>query len=178
MPLSGASITFARWGRRGLSRTFSGARLSVGPPTLPSVDPETLREWIAEHPPPDEAFRQSLAHVAERVLAGEDLRFAVRELLDELSLLPRADLRERAIADRPADTGDPRADAYLGALAEHLAAVHDLSRPEWSIEPGRFLSEFWFPGLLPAFRPMAIAQSPAAFRRRGIFIPTAALDRC
>ena len=142
------------------------------------MGPETLREWIAEHPPPDGAFRQSLAFVGERVLASEDLRFAVREFLDEINLLPRRDLRARALAARPPDTGDRRADAYLGALAEHLAAVHGLPRPEWSIEPGRFLDSFWFPGLLPAFRAMAIAQSPAAFRRRGIFIPAAALERC
>jgi len=44
------------------------------------VGPETLKEWIAEHPPPDEAFQQSLTLVGERVLAGEELRFAVREL--------------------------------------------------------------------------------------------------
>jgi hypothetical protein len=44
----------------------------------------SLREWLARHPPPDSRFRQSLAGVAERVRAGEDLRFAVRELLDEV----------------------------------------------------------------------------------------------
>ena len=142
------------------------------------MGPETLREWIAEHPPPDQAFQQSLTLIGERVLAGEDLRFAVREFLDELALLPRGDLRQRAIAERPPDTRDQRADAYLGALAEHLAAVHGMPRPAWALEPGRFLATFWFPGLLPAFRPMAIAQSPAAFRRRGIFIPVAALVRC
>jgi hypothetical protein len=139
---------------------------------------ETLREWIAAHPPPDHAFGQSLALVGRRVRAGEDLRFAVRELLDEIQLLPREDLRQRAIDEPPPPTGDIRADAYLGALAEHLAAVHGLQRPPWSIEPERFLERFWFPGLLPAFRALAIAQSPAAFRRRGIFIAAGALERC
>ena len=70
---------------------------------------------MAEHPPPDQAFRQSLTLVGERVLAGEELRFAARELLDELALLPRADLRQRAIAERPPDTGDQQADAYRRA---------------------------------------------------------------
>ncbi len=142
------------------------------------MGPETLKDWIAANPPPDEAFTQSLALVADRVRAGEELRFAVRELLDEFKLLPRVDLRERAIATRPAPTGDPRADAYLGALAEHLAVVNGLDRPGWTTEPERFLERFWFPHLLPAFRPLAIAQSPAAFRRRGIFIAAGALDRC
>lgn len=55
------------------------------------MGPETLKEWIAENPPPDEAFAQSLARVGDRVREGEDLRFAAREFLDEFELLPRAD---------------------------------------------------------------------------------------
>jgi hypothetical protein len=138
---------------------------------------ESLKEWPAQHPPPDEAFGQSLAAAADRVRAGEDMRFAVRELLDEFALLPRRDLRERAISDRPRRTGDQRADAYLGALAEHLAAEHGLGRPPWAIEPERFLERFWFPSDVRGFRATAIAQSPAAFRRRGIFIARGALQR-
>jgi hypothetical protein len=137
----------------------------------------SFREWLAEHPPPDSAFRQSLAGVAERVRAGEDLQFAVRELLDEFVLLPRADLRRAAIDRRPAPTGDARADAFLGALAEHLAATAGVERPSWSVEPGRFLERFWFPSPVPGFRALAIAESPAAFRRRGIFIARGTVER-
>lgn len=57
---------------------------------------ETVRDWLAAHPPPDERFTQTLATVAERVQGGEDLRFAVRELLDEFALRGRDDLRARA----------------------------------------------------------------------------------
>jgi hypothetical protein len=137
----------------------------------------SLREWLAEHPPPDSAFRQSLAGVAERVRAGEDIHFAVREFLDEFTLLPRDDLRRAAIDRRPSPTGDARADAYLGALAEHLAVSAGLDRPSWSVEHGRFLERFWFPSDVPGFRALAIAESPAAFRRRGIFISRGALER-
>jgi hypothetical protein len=137
----------------------------------------SLREWLAEHPPPDSAFRQSLAGVAERVQAGEDLHFAAREFLDEFALLPRDDLRRAAIDRRPAPTGDARADAYLGALAEYLAASEGLDRPSWSVERERFLERFWFPSPVPGFRALAIAQSPAAFRRRGIFISRGSLER-
>jgi hypothetical protein len=137
----------------------------------------SLREWLAEHPPPDSAFRQSLAGVAERVRAGEDLHFAVRELLDEFALLPRDDLRRAAIDRRPAPTGDARADAFLGALAEYLAANAGLERPGWSIEQGRFLQRFWFVSPVAGFRALAIVESPAAFRRRGIFIARGALER-
>ena len=70
---------------------------------------DSLREWIAGHPPDDGAFVQTLAGVADRVIAGEELRFAVNELLDELKLLPRHDLVARAIGERPRPTWDRRA---------------------------------------------------------------------
>lgn len=137
----------------------------------------TLKEWLAENPPPHAAYTQSLAGVAVRVRSGEDFRVAVRELLDEFALLPRDDLQARAIRDRPEPTGNRRHDAYLGALAEHLSTLHDLVRPEWSVERERFLDSFWFPSPVRGFRAIAVAQSPAAFRRRGIFIAAGALDR-
>lgn len=137
----------------------------------------SLKDWLAEHPPPDDAFRQTLAVVAERVRGGEELRFAIREFLDEFGLLPRHELRARAIHEPPAPTGDRRADAYLAALAEHLAATWVLERPSWAVDPSRFLDGFWFPSDVPGFRAIAIAQSPAAFRRRGVFIASGALTR-
>ncbi len=137
----------------------------------------TSREWLAEHPPPDAAFRQTLALASKRVREGDDLRFAVREFLDEFELMPREDLRARAIHARPEPTGDPRADAYFGALAEHLAATRGMERPDWTVERERFLDRFWFVSEVPGFRALAVAQSPAAFRRRGIFIAGGALER-
>ncbi|MBA3421484.1 MAG: hypothetical protein H0U12_06260 [Thermoleophilaceae bacterium] len=137
----------------------------------------TLKDWLAEHPPPDHAFTQSLAVVAERAREGADFPVAIREFLDEFALLPRSDLRARALSDQPSPTGAPRYDAYLGALAEHLAAIHGLERPAWTVDPVRFLEAFWFPSEVRGFRALAIAQSPAAFRRRGIFIAQGSLDR-
>jgi hypothetical protein len=137
----------------------------------------TRSAWLASHPPSAEQLTETLAGVARRVLADEDFRHAVREFLDEFAL--RADDRSRAeaIAARPEPTGSRRYDAYLGALAEHLAAVHGLARPIWAVEPGRFLDRFWFLSDVPGFRAIAIAQSPAAFRRRGIFVPERSLHR-
>ncbi len=137
---------------------------------------ETLRDWLAEHPPPDERFTQTLAGVAERVRGGEDLRFAVREFLDEFALRGRDELRLRAFAEEPARV-DPQTDAYLGALAEHLARTHDLNAPAWVLAGDRTLDRMWFPGVAPGFRPTALRESPAAFRRRGIFIARGALSR-
>jgi hypothetical protein len=115
--------------------------------------------------------------LARRVRNGEDFHYAAREFLDEFAL--RGDDRSRieAIEGRPESTGDPRQDAYLGALAEHIAAVHNLERPAWSVEPERFLDRFWFVSDIAGFRAVAIAQAPAAFRRRGVFLPERSLHR-
>jgi hypothetical protein len=137
---------------------------------------ETLRDWIAEHPPRDERFTQTIATVAERVRGGEDLRFAVRELLDEFALRGRDELRMQALAEEPTSVG-PQVDAYLGALAEHLARIHGLPTPRWALSERRTLDHMWFPGVARGFRATALRESPAAFRRRGIFIARGALMR-
>jgi hypothetical protein len=137
----------------------------------------TRSEWLAANPPSGERLTQTLAGVAQRARRGEDFRHVVREFLDEFAL--RGDNRSRAAAieECPQATGSPRHDAYLGALAEHLAAVHHLTRPAWSAESERFLDSFWFLSDNPGFRAVSIAQAPAAFRRRGIFVPERSLHR-
>jgi len=137
----------------------------------------TRSDWLASHPPAPERLTQTLAGVAQRVRAGEDFHPVVREFLDEFALRPSACSRSEAIEGRPSATGEPRHDAYLGALAEHLAAIYGLQRPEWSIEPSRFLPQFWFVSEVPGFRAISIAQAPAAFRRRGVFVPERSLHR-
>jgi len=138
---------------------------------------ETRSEWLSTHPAPAERLTQTLAGVARRALEGEGFNPSVREFLDEFALSGEGRWREWAIAERPEPTGDPRQDAYLGALAEHLAAVHGLARPAWSIEPDRFLDRFWFVSDTRGFRAVSIAQAPAAFRRRGVFLPERSLHR-
>ncbi|HWM55234.1 MAG TPA: hypothetical protein VNO20_07595 [Solirubrobacterales bacterium] len=118
-----------------------------------------------------------MAGVARRACAGEDFQPAVREFLDEFSLRSEKRLCEEAIAERPVTTGERRYDAYLGALAEHLAAIYDLERPGWSVERDRFLDRFWFVSDVRGFQAVSIAQAPAAFRRRGIFVPERSLHR-
>jgi hypothetical protein len=139
----------------------------------------TLRDWLEDHPPPDSAFAQTLAGVAGATRRERELFFsAVRELLDELALTQTDDQRLRAIAEKPAATGDRRFDAYLGAMAEHLAIRYGLAVPPWTQCSSRFLDCFWFVSPVPGFRAIAIAQSPASFRRRGIFIAKGSLERC
>lgn len=137
----------------------------------------TRSDWLAAHPPAPERLTQTLAAVAQSTRSGEDFQRAVREFLDEFALRGDEHTRAAAIAEKPDPTGEPRQDAYLGALAEHLAVTHGLQRPAWSVEPDRFLSRFWFVSEVPGFQAISIAQTPAAFRRRNILVPERSLHR-
>lgn len=137
----------------------------------------TRSDWLAAHPPAAESLTQTLATVARRARQGEDFHLAVREFLDEFALRADQDSRAQAIAEKPLPTGEARHDAYLGALAEHLAVMHGLQRPTWSVEKNRFLPRFWFVSEVPGFRAISIAQAPAAFRRRNVFVPERSLHR-
>lgn len=137
----------------------------------------TRSDWLSDNPPDPRRLTQTLAGVARRARGGEDFRHVVREFLDEFALRGDDSSRTSAIAEPPVPIGDRRHDAYLGALAEHLAVVHGLDRPGWSVEAGRFLDRFWFVSEVPGFRAVAIAQAPAAFRRRGVFVPERSLHR-
>lgn len=137
----------------------------------------TRSDWLAANPPAPERLTSTLAGVARRARGGEDFQHAVREFLDEFALRGDDGSRGAAIEQSPQASGDPRYDAYLGALAEHLAVAHRLARPGWSVEPDRFLERFWFVSDTPGFRAISIAQAPAAFRRRGVFVPERSLHR-
>ncbi|HSR93673.1 MAG TPA: hypothetical protein VLK56_02305 [Solirubrobacterales bacterium] len=137
----------------------------------------TRSDWLRANPPGAARLSQTLAGLAQRARKGDDFHHAVREFLDEFALRGDDRSRAEAIEERPEAIGDARQDAYLGALAEHLAAVHGLARPGWSVEPERFLDRFWFVSKIAGFRAVSIAQAPAAFRRRGIFLPERSLHR-
>lgn len=137
----------------------------------------TRSDWLASHPPAAGRLTQTLAGVAQRSRSGEDFYLAVREFLDEFALRGGDLSRTDAIAEKPLLTGEPRQDAYLGALAEHLAVTHALERPSWSVEADRFLTRFWFVSEVPGFRAISISQAPAAFRRRNVFVPERSLHR-
>lgn len=144
------------WARRA---EWDDGGLSGPPRSGPAVAPATLVE------------------AAERVRIGStSLRGAVADVLDDLRLAVDGADVERRIVDEPGPAG-PRTDAYLGALAEHVAGVHGLVVPEWALAPGRFLDHFWWPSRTVGLHARALVESPAAFRRRGIFIGRSTLRR-
>ena len=117
-----------------------------------------------------------LALGLRRMHSDPDRRRLVLEFVEEYRWEPVA-LRARLLGERPPTTGDPRYDAFMAALAEHLAYHDGIEVPEWAYEADRFLEQWWFPIDLPSVRTDALVHSPGAFRIRGIFIGTGALDR-
>lgn len=117
----------------------------------------------------------SLGEVVRRVRAGEQ-KFdpSLREFLD--SFYANADARHRAIEERP-DSIDAVHDAYVAAVAEHLARVYGLPIPEWSEIHGNGLHEPFFAGGLQSLKAVLTAESPTAFRRRLLFVSKDALSR-
>ena len=118
----------------------------------------------------------TLAEVARRASAGESLfDVALRELLDHFYLHPEA--RQAAIDGEPELLADPRHNATLGAVGEHLARRWGLRIPTWTEQPSRFLDRPYFPTPIEDLKAMLLVQSPLAFRRRMIFVEAEPLRR-
>jgi hypothetical protein len=117
----------------------------------------------------------TLREVARRVAAGEQpFDPAVREFLD--SFYSRAETRAAAIAEAPALL-EPMRDAYLAAVAEHLAQVYGLDAPAWAEQRGLDLKRPFFAGGLESLKALLLVESPTAFRRRMLFVSKNALSR-
>ena len=119
---------------------------------------------------------RTIKEIADRKLAGtHDFDASVREFIDSWQAMPFGS-RPVAIRDEPTAI-DPLHDAYLGALAEHLALSGGLAVPSWTEHPSRFLHEPYFAGGLESLKAILLVESPLAFRRRLIFISANALSR-
>jgi hypothetical protein len=117
----------------------------------------------------------TLVEVVRRVKAGEHtFDLSIREFLD--SFYVNADSRQQAIDDQP-DSIDALHDAYVAAVAEHLARVYGLRIPEWSETHGNALREPFFAGGLQSLKGVLAVESPTAFRRRLLFVSKDALSR-
>lgn len=118
----------------------------------------------------------ALADVAARVAAGVELRAAAADFLDDLRWAQDpTDVASRI--DAEPELVDPHTDAYLAALAEHVAWRHHVVAPAWCRGTARFLDHFWWPSRTVGLHARALVESPPAFRRRGIFIGRTTLER-
>ena len=120
----------------------------------------------------------SLARVADEARNGRDFWLGLRDFLDGFYVSPRA----AALADEPGRLAETlaegaRFDAYLGAVAEHLASQFRLSVPAWAGDPSRILKNPYFAFETYEGRMFLLVDSPAAFRARHIFVSSDALGR-
>lgn len=118
----------------------------------------------------------TLAEVAVRLKADRDaMHVAMAGFLDNFYMQPQR--RQAMIDPEPELLGNPILDATLGGVGEHLARRWNLMIPAWTDHPARFLKQPYFPTPLENLKPMLIAQSPLAFRRRMIFVEHEPLRR-
>jgi len=127
----------------------------------------------------------SLAETAEGIkasLAGPDRARAesesIRLAFSFVEVYERAQVPERVrlLEDCPETVGDPRFDALLAALAEHLCAERGSESPAWVGHPSRFLDTWWFVAGMKSLEADAFVHSPISFARRGVFLADGALS--
>jgi len=119
---------------------------------------------------------QTVAEIAQR--ERNDVRafdMSVREFLDSWQTMTPSE-RTSALAEEPVCLSAVK-DAYLAALAEHLALSAGTTAPKWADNSNRFLSEPFFAGGLESLKAILLVESPLSFRRRLIFISADALSR-
>jgi len=114
-----------------------------------------------------------LAGHLTRTADGKTRWKLVWEFLEEYRWEPD-EVQPRLLHDEPAFVGDDRWDTLLAALAEHLAARHDLAPPQWA--DLRVLRRPWFPAELAVQRADALVRAPAAFRKHGIYLSASDLE--
>lgn len=119
----------------------------------------------------------SLAEVAA-VEGATAFAYALAEFLDQFQLERRAEMLAEeppSRADRD-DEGDV-SDAYLAAVAVTLARQIGAAPPAWALQEQRKLRRPWFAHRGAALRATLLAESPAAFRERNLFVSANALSR-
>jgi hypothetical protein len=124
---------------------------------------------------------RSLFEVVRDAETTEDIGCNLADFLDHVNLLakqPAAAVRvASSLRTEPPPTGDAVQDAYLAAVAAHLAHRHRLRVPAWADKKSRRLEQPWF-ALPDAWaRATLLRDSPAAFRERNLFTTEDALHR-
>jgi transcriptional regulator with XRE-family HTH domain len=128
----------------------------------------------------EEARRRRPRSLKEVALWGAehgDTDSFLREFLDEFYVTGDPKSQARMLLPEPPLVADAKANAYLGAVAEHLALRNKLPIPAWTAGAHRFLRRPYFPGGLESLKATMLVESPTAFRRRMIFVSADPLYR-
>ncbi|MEJ7800503.1 MAG: helix-turn-helix transcriptional regulator [Ilumatobacter sp.] len=107
-------------------------------------------------------------------------RLLVSDFLANQFVPARSVRRQELLAREPHTAGSPHYDALFAAVAEHAAIRAGVRAPSW-LAGDRFVGgpPVWFPvhGDLPSTRAASMAHTPAAFRRRCIYVDGRDLPR-
>lgn len=119
---------------------------------------------------------KSIAEVAERIRDGADAGYEVKDLLHEFQVSGGTQMFSAAPVklDMRVENG-VRYDAFLQALAVHLAVKLNAEPPSWT-QPPIQLAKPWFASPGPAIRNYLLISSPAPFRTRNLFIDADSLE--
>lgn len=124
---------------------------------------------------------KSLREVVAWSETTEDIGYHLADFLDQVNLLMkhrnRRSLLLAAVSEEPRVTGNDVQDAYLAAVAAHLASRLRLPPPRWTLKKTRRLSRPWFALPYSWARAELLRSSPAAFRERNLFTTEDALHR-
>jgi hypothetical protein len=120
----------------------------------------------------------SLTEVAEAATDERTFAYAIAEFVDQFRLERRAEM----LADEPERlasryAGGDVGDAYLAAVAVSLAREIGQPPPAWAWAESRKLRRPWFAHPGDALRATLLAESPAPFRERNLFVSANALSR-
>jgi len=122
---------------------------------------------------------KSLKELAERTASLAEFGLNLRDWLHELRHASSRAQVMASIVDEPPRLRErfPQgslADAWLAAYAEHVAQKIKRSAPGWAFAPGRIAADPVFDAGAdsPLLRALALAQAPAAFKRRNIYTPS------
>jgi hypothetical protein len=116
--------------------------------------------------------------VSELAADKRSFAYALSEFLDQF----RIERRMQMLAEEPARLATRYAegeiaDAYLAAVAVALSREIRAVPPSWAWQEDRKLRRPWFAHPGPALRATLLAESPAPFRERNLFVSANALTR-
>lgn len=105
-----------------------------------------------------------------QLVRTDSSRIAIADLSGWLATLDARELRDALESPPPSELSDISAN-MVAAMVEHVCAKHGVAAPAWTqgIEP---LSRPVFASNLESIRLHLLTSSPAAFRRRNLFVDT------
>ena len=117
-------------------------------------------------------IREALSNDGQGEATARRLAFSFVEEFDRAGASDRLAM----VTERPMPTSDPRYDALLAGLVEHLCARWEVAIPAWVEDPERFIVPWWFVSGLKRLHAAALAESPISLARRGVFLTANALS--